>query len=43
MGCSVTLPVIDGRPVLGKWQGLFFGEFDGPRQEREVIIKVIEG
>ena len=43
MGCSVTIPVLDGRPALGKWQGLFFGEFDGPRQEREVIIKVIEG
>ncbi|MEA1920443.1 MAG: secondary thiamine-phosphate synthase enzyme YjbQ [Campylobacterota bacterium] len=43
MGCSVSLVVADGRPVLGKWQGLLFGEFDGPRQEREVNIKVIEG
>jgi thiamine phosphate synthase YjbQ (UPF0047 family) len=29
--------------MFGKWQGVFFGEFDGPRQEREVIIKVIAG
>ncbi len=43
MGASVTIPVANGRPVLGEWQGLFFGEFDGPRQEREVMIKVIEG
>ncbi len=43
MGSSVTLPVANGRPILGEWQGLFFGEFDGPRQEREVMIKVIEG
>jgi secondary thiamine-phosphate synthase enzyme len=43
MGSSVSLIVIDGRPVFGKWQGIFFGEFDGPRQEREVMIKVIEG
>ena len=43
MGSSVTIPVANGRPVLGQWQGLFFGEFDGPRQEREVMIKVIEG
>ncbi len=43
MGASVTIPVVSGRPVFGKWQGLFFGEFDGPRQAREVMIKVIAG
>jgi secondary thiamine-phosphate synthase enzyme len=43
MGCSITIPVINGRPALGKWQGVFFGEFDGPRQVREVMIKVIAG
>lgn len=43
MGASVSIPVHDGRPMFGKWQGVFFGEFDGPRQEREVIIKVIAG
>jgi len=32
LGSSVSLPVINGRLVLGTWQGLFFGEFDGPRQ-----------
>ena len=43
MGASVSIPVHEGRPMFGKWQGVFFGEFDGPRQEREVIIKVIAG
>lgn len=43
MGASVSIPVHGGRPMFGKWQGVFFGEFDGPRQEREVIIKVIAG
>ena len=43
MGASVSIPVHDGRPMFGKWQGVFFGEFDGPRQAREVIIKVIAG
>lgn len=43
MGASVTIPVVEGRPLFGKWQGLFFGEFDGPRQERQVMIKVIAG
>ncbi len=32
LGSSVTIPVINGRLVLGAWQGVFFGEFDGPRQ-----------
>ncbi len=43
MGASVTIPVSGGRPMFGKWQGVFFGEFDGPRQAREVIVKVIAG
>jgi secondary thiamine-phosphate synthase enzyme len=43
MGASVSIPVHDGRPMFGKWQGVFFGEFDGPRQAREVVIKVIAG
>lgn len=43
MGASVSIPVLDGRPMFGKWQGIFFGEFDGPRQAREVVIKVIAG
>jgi len=43
MGASVSIPVREGRPMFGKWQGVFFGEFDGPRQEREVVVKVIAG
>lgn len=43
MGNSVTIPVVNAKLMIGKWQGVFFGEFDGPRQEREVYIKVIAG
>ena len=43
MGNSVSIPVVNAKLLLGKWQGVFFGEFDGPRQEREVYIKVIAG
>ena len=43
MGNSVSIPVANAKLLLGKWQGIFFGEFDGPRQEREVIITVIAG
>jgi len=31
MGSSVSVPVVDGRPHLGTWQGVFLCEFDGPR------------
>ena len=42
-GASVSIPVVDGHPMFGEWQGVFFCEFDGPREARDVIIKVING
>jgi secondary thiamine-phosphate synthase enzyme len=38
VGHSVTVLVEGGRLVLGRWQGVYFCEFDGPR-EREMIVK----
>lgn len=37
VGPSVTVPVVQGRPVLGTWQGVYFCEFDGPRTRRCVV------
>lgn len=37
VGTSVTVPFKDGRLLLGRWQGIFLCEFDGPR-ERQVIM-----
>jgi secondary thiamine-phosphate synthase enzyme len=37
---SVSIPVENGKLVLGTWQRVFFAEFDGPRRRR-VIVKVI--
>jgi len=34
MGSSETILVEGGRLLLGTWQGLFFCEFDGPRNRR---------
>jgi secondary thiamine-phosphate synthase enzyme len=31
-GPQVVIPVENGRLALGTWQGIFFCEFDGPRQ-----------
>jgi secondary thiamine-phosphate synthase enzyme len=36
-GASVTVPFHDGELLLGRWQGIFLCEFDGPR-ERKVIM-----
>jgi secondary thiamine-phosphate synthase enzyme len=39
-GASVTLIIEDAKPILGQWQGIYFADFDGPRQ-RDVYIKII--
>jgi len=31
VGSSATVPVVGGWLSLGRWQGIFFAEFDGPR------------
>lgn len=41
VGCSEIVFVESGRLVLGTWQGIFFCEFDGPRN-RKVHVKVVE-
>ena len=39
VGASVTIPFEDGRLMLGRWQGVYLCEFDGPR-ERKVVVSV---
>ena len=34
MGCTLTLTIENARPILGTWQGVFFCEFDGPRERK---------
>ena len=41
IGASQTIPVIDGTPGLSTWQNIFFCEFDGPRERREVVVTII--
>ena len=40
MGNAITCSVRDGELVLGEWQGIFFAEFDGPR-DRNAAVTVI--
>lgn len=39
-GTSETVWIEQGRPVLGRWQVIFFAEFDGPRR-RELRVKIV--
>lgn len=39
-GVSETIPVEGGQLALGRWQGVFFCEFDGPRQ-RKVKVTIV--
>ena len=40
VGNSATILIQDGRLVLGRWQGIYFCEFDGPRT-RELMVKLL--
>ena len=42
VGCSETVFIKDEKIILGAWQGIFFCEFDGPRN-RTVHVKVTAG
>jgi secondary thiamine-phosphate synthase enzyme len=39
-GSDVTVPIKDGELVLGQWQGVYFADYDGPR-ERHATVTVI--
>ena len=40
IGASETIPIHNGSLVLGIWQGIYFCEFDGPRN-RKFHVQVI--
>jgi secondary thiamine-phosphate synthase enzyme len=41
VGASQTIPIIDYNAGLSTWQNIFFCEFDGPRDKREVVVTII--
>jgi secondary thiamine-phosphate synthase enzyme len=41
VGNTVSVLVERGRLVLGRWQGIYFCEFDGPR-DREMMVKLVK-
>ena len=40
MGQSVNIIIEDGKLLIGTWQGIFFCEFDGPRN-RKIYVQLI--
>ncbi len=40
IGFSESIPVVNGKLLLGTWQSIYFCEFDGPRSRR-VAVKII--
>ena len=40
VGSSVSVPFENGKLLLGRWQGVYLCEFDGPR-ERKVLVKFL--
>ena len=41
VGPSESIPIIDGKLGLSRWQNVFLCEFDGPRTERQVVCTII--
>ncbi|MBF0254425.1 MAG: YjbQ family protein [Candidatus Omnitrophica bacterium] len=37
VGCDQTVLIRGGEPVLGTWQGIYFCEFDGPRNRKFIV------
>src|SRR4029078_7649560 len=38
VGSSATVPFANGRLLLGRWQGIYLCEFDGPRERKLVVV-----
>ena len=39
IGCSISIPIVNGRAALGTWQSILFIELDGPRS-RKVTVQI---
>jgi secondary thiamine-phosphate synthase enzyme len=37
LGCSLTIPIRDGRPVLGTWQGIYLCEHRNRASARTIV------
>lgn len=42
VGPGENIPIISGEMGLSTWQNIFLCEFDGPREERSIVVTIIE-
>lgn len=42
VGPSETIPIVNGILGLSRWQNIFFCEFDGPRNKRNIMVTISE-
>jgi secondary thiamine-phosphate synthase enzyme len=42
VGPSECIPIINGKMGLSTWQNIFLCEFDGPRENRTIIVTIID-
>jgi len=42
VGPGETIPLINGKMGLSIWQNIFLCEFDGPRDERSIVVTLFE-
>ena len=41
LGPSETIPIKNNKLELGQWQSMMFAEFDGPRNDRKIIVTIL--
>ena len=41
VGPQETIPIVDGKMGLSTWQNIFLCEFDGPRNQRNIMITIM--
>lgn len=42
VGPGETIPIVNGKMGLSTWQNIFLCEFDGPREERSIVVTIAE-
>jgi len=40
-GATITIPIVDGRPALGTWQGIYLCEFRNHARRRDLIVSLV--
>lgn len=41
-GTTIQIPIVNGAPALGTWQGIFLCEFRNHARKRDLIISIME-